>query len=418
MRGIIGTGCGLVALAIGVAACGGSASSTDNSSAGTAGGSGTKSLTIYSSLPLQGDSRQTSVDVSAGERLALEDAGGTAGKFAIKYVSLDDATAAAGKWDPGQVSANARKAAQDRSAIAYLGEYNSGATAISLPILNEAGLLQVSPSNTYVGLTRSEGAAQGEPDKYYPTGHRTFGRVVRTDRTQAAAQVAYQRKEGCRRIYLLNDREVYGKGLADQVAAFAKAQGIAVAANQGIDTKAANYRGLAQSIHASGADCFFFGGVTANNAVQLWKDVHASNPDMKLFGPDGVAEDAFTSKIGPAQNDTFLTVPVLPPDRYPPAGRRFFLKFKEKYGHEPAPYAIYGYEAMKTALLAIAGAGDKGDDRQAVTQAFFGIKRPDSVLGSYSIDPNGDTTLASEGGYRVKDGKQVFDTVLRAKPTS
>jgi branched-chain amino acid transport system substrate-binding protein len=131
-----------------------------------------------------------------------------------------------------------------------------------------------------------------------------------------------------------------------------------------------------------------------------------------------VAEDAFTSKIGDAQENTFLTVPVLPPDQYPPAGRRFFRKFKEKYGHEPAPYAIYGYEAMKTALLAIANAGDKGDDRQAVTEAFFAIKRRDSVLGAYAIDPNGDTTLASEGGYRVKNGKPVFDTVLEAKPTS
>jgi branched-chain amino acid transport system substrate-binding protein len=157
--------------------------------------------------------------------------------------------------------------------------------------------------------------------------------------------------------------------------------------------------------------------VTANNAVQLWADVHAANPHMKLFGSDGRAEDAFTTKIGGAQDDTYLTVPVLPPDKYPPAGRRFFLKFKEQYGHAPAPYAIYGYEAMTTALLAIANAGDDGADRQAVTKAFFAIKRRDSVLGAYSIDPNGDTTLASEGGYRVRNGKQVFDTVLQAKPT-
>src|SRR6185437_4849064 len=131
--------------------------------------------------------------------------------------SLDDATAAAGKWEAGQTSANARKAAQDKSSIVYLGEFNSGATAISLPILNEANILQVSPSNTYVGLTRAEGADKGEPDKYYPSGKRTFGRVVPADHIQAAAQVTYQKDSGCKKTYILNDKEVYGKGIAVQV---------------------------------------------------------------------------------------------------------------------------------------------------------------------------------------------------------
>ena len=131
-------------------------------------------------------------------------------------MSLDDATAAAGKWEPGATSADARKAAQDKSTIAYLGEFNSGASAISIPILNEAGILQISPSNTAVGLTRSEGADKGEPDKYYPSGKRTYGRVVPADHIQAAAQVAYQKDQGCTKTYILNDKEVYGKGLADQ----------------------------------------------------------------------------------------------------------------------------------------------------------------------------------------------------------
>ena len=157
-------------------------------------------------------------DVVNGEKLALEEAGGKVGKFTIKYVSLDDSTAAAGKWDPGQTSSDARKAAQDSSTIVYLGEFNSGASAISIPILNEANILQISPSNTYVGLTRSEGADKGEPDKYYPSGKRTFGRVVPADHIQAAAQVTYQKDQGCKKTYILNDKEVYGKGIATTVA--------------------------------------------------------------------------------------------------------------------------------------------------------------------------------------------------------
>jgi branched-chain amino acid transport system substrate-binding protein len=413
-RSLAASGCLVTALALGVTACGGSNDNKSSSSGG--GGGGRTSLTIYSSLPLQGDSRPQSTDVVNGEKLALEEAGGKVGKFTIKYVSLDDATAAAGKWDPGQTSADARKAAQDASTIIYLGEFNSGASAISIPILNEANIMQISPSNTYVGLTRSEGADKGEPDKYYPAGKRTFGRVVPADHIQAAAQVTYQKDSGCKKTYILNDKEVYGKGIAVQVQNIAKAQGLQIAGNDGIDTKAANFRSLATKIKASGADCMFFGGITQNKGVQVFKDVNAANPTMKLFGPDGVAESAFSSKLGSAvEKMTYVTNPTLDPKLYPPAAQDFFKTFKEKYGKDPEPYAIYGYEAMKVALLAIQNAGDKGNDRQAVIDAFFKIKDRDSVLGKYSIDENGDTTLSDYGADRVEGGKLVFDKVIKAQ---
>jgi branched-chain amino acid transport system substrate-binding protein len=413
-RSLAVSGCLVTALALGVAACGGG--DDDKSSNSGGGGGGRTSLTIYSSLPLQGDSRPQSTDVVNGEKLALEEAGGKVGKFTIKYVSLDDATAAAGKWDPGQTSADARKAAQDASTIAYLGEFNSGASAISIPILNEANVLQVSPSNTYVGLTRSEGADKGEPDKYYPAGKRTYGRVVPADHIQAAAQVTYQKDQGCKKTYILNDKEVYGKGIAVQVESIGKAQGLQIAADEGIDTKAANFRTVAGKIKSSGADCLFFGGITQNKGVQVFKDVHAANPTMKLFGPDGVAESTFAEKIGSSvEKMTYITNPTLDPKLYPPAAQDFFAKFKEKFGKQPDPYAIYGYEAMKVALLAIQNAGDKGNDKQAVIDAFFKIKDRDSVLGKYSIDENGDTTLSDYGANRVEGGKLVFDKVIKAQ---
>jgi branched-chain amino acid transport system substrate-binding protein len=414
-RSLAASGCLVTALALGVAACGGG---DDNESSGGGGGEGRTSLTIYSSLPLQGDSRPQSTDVVNGEKLALEEAGGKVGKFTIKYVSLDDATAAAGKWDPGQTSADARKAAQDPSTIVYLGEFNSGASAISIPILNESNTLQISPSNTYVGLTRAEGADKGEPDKYYPAGKRTYGRVVPADHIQAAAQVTYQKDQGCKKVYILNDKEVYGKGIAVQVENIGKGQGLQIAGNDGIDTKAANFRTVAGKIKSSGADCMFFGGITQNKGVQVFKDVHAANPTMKMFGPDGVAESAFSEKIGSsAEKMTYITNPTLDPKLYPPAAQDFFTKFKKKFGNDPQPYAIYGYEAMKVALLAIQNAGDKGNDKQAVIDAFFKIKDRDSVLGKYSIDENGDTTLSDYGANRIEGGKLVFDKVIKAQTT-
>jgi branched-chain amino acid transport system substrate-binding protein len=415
VRSVAASGCLVTALAFGVAACGGD----DDGGGGGGADSSRTTLTIYSSLPLQGDSRPQSESVVNGEKLALEEAGGKVGQFKITYKSLDDATAAAGKWEAGQTSANARKAAQDQSTIVYLGEFNSGATAISLPITNEAGILQISPSNTYVGLTRAEGADKGEPDKYYPSGKRTYGRVVPADHIQAAAQVAYQKGEGCTKLYVLNDKEVYGKGIADQVASIAKQQGLQVLGNDGIDTKAANFRTVATKIKSAGADCMFFGGITQNKGVQVFSDVHAANPDAKLFGPDGVAESPFTSKISTAvQKMTYVTNPTLDPKLYPASAQQFFDKYQSKYGKDPEPYAIYGYEAMKVALLAIQNAGDKGNDRQAVIDAFYKIKDRDSVLGKYSIDENGDTTLSDYGADVVKSGKLVFDKVLKAQAPS
>jgi branched-chain amino acid transport system substrate-binding protein len=398
-------------MAFGVAACGddgGSSGSSDGN------GDGGKSLTVYSSLPLQGDSRPQSEDVVRGIKLALDQKGGKIGDFTIKYVSLDDATAAQGKWDPGQVSTNARKAIADESAIAYIGEFNSGASAISIPIVNEANILQVSPSNTYVGLTRAEGADAGEPDKYYPSGTRTFGRVVPADHIQAAAQVSYQKDQGCTKLYILNDKEVYGKGIADQVEKIAGEQGLEVTGNDGIDPKAANYRALAAKMKGAGADCFFYGGITQNNGVQVFKDIASANPDAKLFGPDGVAESAFSEEVASIEDQIFITNPTLDPKLYPPAAQEFFTEFETAHGKQPEPYAIYGYEAMNTVLLAIENAGDKGGDRPAVVEQFFQIKDRESVLGTYSIDENGDTTLSDYGGNRIKGGALTFDKVIKA----
>ena len=218
------------ALALGTAACGGE----ERGGAGGAGGGGAgQELTVYSSLPLQGAARVQAVATVNGAKLALEQAGGKVGNFRVKYVSLDDSTAQAGQWDPGQTAANARKAAQDKSTIAYIGEFNSGASAVSIPILNEAGIAQISPGNTAVGLTSDDpGAEKGEPDKYYPTGKRTYARILPKDTYQGAAIATLMKEEGCRSGYILNDKEVYGAGLARNVQLASEKIGVDI---EGID---------------------------------------------------------------------------------------------------------------------------------------------------------------------------------------
>jgi branched-chain amino acid transport system substrate-binding protein len=405
----------LAALAFGVTACG-----DDDEGGGGGEGKSSGEVTVYSSLPLQGASRPQTTAMVNGIKLALQQANNKAGDFTIKYQSLDDSTAQAGTWTPEATSANARKAAQDDSAVAYIGEFNSGASAISLPILNEGNLAQVSPANTAVGLTTDEaGADEGEPDKYYPTGERHYVRIVPKDTIQGAALATLMKEEGCTKIYILNDKEVYGAGLSRNIEGSAEEQGLEVLGNEGIDPKAPNFRSLASKIESEGADCFVFSGITANGAVQLYKDVAAAVPDAKLFGPDGVAESGFSDpKEGGIPENvaarTLVTVATLSPDEYPPEGQKFFEDFEKTYGEKnPDPYAIYGYEAMQLVIDALERAGSS--DRQAVIDALFDTKGRESVLGTYDIDENGDTTLTDYGVYKIEGGELGFDRTIKAE---
>ena len=405
----------IVAAAFGLAACG----DDDNDSGGTAASDEGGTLTIYSSLPLQGTSRGQSEAVINGEKLALEEVNGKVGKFTIKYVSLDDSTAQnPGTADEGQTAQNARKAVRDKSTIFYLGEFNSGGTKVSLPILNKAGIPQISPSNTYGGLTTDEpGAEPGEPDKYYPSGERTYARVVPRDKIQGAALVATMLEDGCKTTTLWDDKSTYGAGLARNIEQSAKAKGLTIENRQGTDKNAPNYRSIASKINS---DCFVFAGVTGENGVQVYKDAAAAKADMKLYGPDGVAEEAFTNpKEGGIPADigkrTKLTVATLGTKELPKAAP-IIDKFKTKYGAESVdPYAIYGYETMALALDVLKRAGDKANDRKEVIKQLFATKDRDSIIGTYSLDENGDTTLTDYGLYVIKDGLPTFSKKIVAE---
>ena len=404
-----------VAAAVVVAACGSSNKTTSSSTPSSSSSSASNTVDIYSSLPLQGASSAQTGPLVNGIKLALSQAGGKAGKFTVNYSSLDDSTAAAGKWDPGQTAADARKAAADPKAVYYIGEFNSGASEVSIPILNQAGIPQVSPANTYVGLTTNlPGSAPGEPAKYYPTGTRTYLRIVPIDSIQAAADLIAMKQAGCTKVAEANDKEAYGQGLAQLVELEKGFYGVNVVSNTGIDPTAPNFRSYAATVKGEGADCFFFAGIVSNGAVQITKDVHAALPTAKIFGADGVCTDSYTaaSKGGvPAAIDPLIECTVATQNLVSyPGGKAFLAAYKAKYGvSNPDPYAIYGYEAMKLGLDTIASLGSQGNSKSAVLHALFAIKARNSVLGTYGFNKNGDTTLKSYGLYKVgANGEPVF----------
>ena len=373
---------------------------------------------------MQGSSNAQTIPMVNGMKLALAEAHNKAGNFTVKYTELDDSTAAAGKWDPGQTQANARQAATDPKAVYYIGEFNSGASEVSIPILNDAGLAQVSPANTYVGLTTSlPGSAAGEPTKYYPSGTRTYLRIVPIDSIQAASDLMAMKQAGCTKVAVANDKEAYGSGLATLLGLEKGFYGVNIVSNTGIDPTAANFRTYASTIASQGANCFFFAGIVSNGAVQITKDVQSAIPTAKVFGGDGICTDSYTSatKGGvPASLYplTECTVATQNLEAYP-GGKDFLAAYKAKYNvADPDPYAIYGYEVMKLGLDTVKSLGAQGNSKSAVLKALFQIKDRQSVLGTYGFNSNGDTTLKSYGLYKVgSNGEPVFSQTLTPTKT-
>jgi branched-chain amino acid transport system substrate-binding protein len=373
-------------------------------------------LTIYSSLPLQGPSAPQTRQIVNGEKLALAEVGGKIGQFKIGYVSLDDSNRKGGQWDPGVTATNAKIAAADPTAIAYLGEYDSAATAVSLPLINAAGILQVSPASPYVGLTSSLDAGQDEPERFYPSGVRTFGRLQPGDPVEAGAQVQLMKQLGVGKVYVLDDQEPFEMPLAQIVAGDAEGAGIKVAAHDSIAvTAGANFAGEAEKIVGSGAQAVFFAGGAGAGAAALWTQLYGADPGLLLLGTNALVDDSFANEIGGAAGRTYLTTPELSPSRYPFPAERVLDDYKRHFGGEAGAPALYGYETMRVVLTAIAEAGSHGNDRQTVINRFFSVKDRDSVIGRYSMQADGETTLARYGVDRIVGGRPVFYRAMEVR---
>jgi branched-chain amino acid transport system substrate-binding protein len=375
-------------------------------------------LTIYSSLPLQGPTAPISEQIEGGEKLALSDARGRAGQFKIGYDSLDDANPTTGQWDPGITATNAKVAAQDTSTIAYIGDFDSGATAISLPFMNEAGVLQVSPASPYVGLVSSFEAGQDEPARFYPSAHRTFVRLQPGDTGQAQAQVQLMKALGVHSLYVLDDQNAFEAPLASIVADYAERASIKVIAHDSISMVAgAVFTGEIEKIVESHAQAVFVAAGEGAGTVALWRELYAKDPSLMLLGPSTLASEGFALQLEGAGASTYLTTPVLPTRLYPPAAQGVLRHYQRAFGVEGGPYALYGYEAMTLVLDAIRSSGARGNDRQTVADHVFATKDRNSVIGRYSIEPDGETTLSSYGVDRISsEGRLAFMRTVAIGP--
>src|SRR5215203_882334 len=381
------------------------------------GGGGGQTVKIVSDLPRQGANRaQTTTMVNAIE-MAIDERGGKAGDVSIEYESLDDATAQAGQWDEAKCAENAQTAAQDEEIVGWIGPFNSGCAVVEIPILNEAGLGMISPANTYIGLTKP-GGEPDEPEKYYPTGERNYTRVIVADDEQGQAGALLMEEKGVESVYILDDKETYGKGLADQVQQSADELGIQVIGREGVDTTAANFRSVMNKIAQEDPDAIYFGGIIENNAAQLVKDkigAGMSNDDVLFIGPDGIFLDEFLSQGGAAAEGAYITFGGLPESELSDKGQQFVQEYESRYDDEIQPYTAYAYEAANVMLDAIERASKKGEvTRETVLKEIFATEDYNGVLGTWSFDEDGDTTLTELSVQQVENGEFEYQRTIDA----
>ena len=358
---------------------------------------------IASDLPLQGSGRTQTIQMTKAIAYILKQHGWKAGKYTLAYQSCDDSTAQAGKWDSGKTSANANAYAQDSSIIGVIGTFNSGAAEIIVPVLNRAPngpIAMVSPANTYVGLTHGgPGTVAGEPGKYYPTGKRNYARVVAADDYQGAADALLAQSLGVKKVFILNDKEAYGLGVASNFRNAATKLGIKTVGFTAFDGKASSYQALAVKIKSSGAQGVFIGGLICENGGKLIKDIRGGVPaSVKIMLPDGFTPASSTIKeAGAAAQGATISVAGLPNSALKGAGKTFVTDFTKAVG-VPDPYSVYAAQATEVMVQAIA---QSNGTRADVTKQLFKVILKNSILGNMSFNANGDVTSNPVTIYKI-----------------
>jgi branched-chain amino acid transport system substrate-binding protein len=393
------------------------------------GGEGTPDALFVSDLPRQGASRLQTDQMTEAIRFIIEQRNWQAGDLKLAYQDCDDSTAQAAKWDPGKCSQNGNAYADNENLLAVIGTFNSGCAQVMIPILNQApggAIAMVSPANTLVNLTASgPGIPPDEPDKYYPTGVRNYARVAPPDKFQGAAMAEFAVDQGIESVYILNDRESYGLGVATNFRNAAEHLGIEVTGFEAYDGTASSYEALFRGIGQTNPDAVFVGGLIDENGGQLVEDkvkvLGPNNGDVKLLLPDGFTTDAM---FDPAEGGTpdargaFFSVAGVPIDQFKGAGAEFATAFQEEKlgGDAVDPYAIYAAQAAEVVLDAIE---QSGDDRAAIIEAIFATEVTDGLIGTFQIDENGDPTGASGAvvGFTIYRGtdKLVTETTIVPK---
>jgi branched-chain amino acid transport system substrate-binding protein len=415
---------GAAALTVALAACNNSTSSTSSTTSsassapaaatpGTAGAGAASSggtVKIGIDLPVSGADASIGLPTQNGAVLAVEEAnqhGFAGGKFKLEVSELDDAVQ--GKHDPAAGAQNVQTFIADSAVLAMVGPFNSNVAKSEIPLTNDAGLTQISPANTNDGLT------VGDDAKKLRTAHpdvNSYFRVCTRDAKQgsALAQVAAQRL-GLKKIFIIDDNETYGKGLADVFEASFKSAGGTVLGHEHTTANQQDFKALLTKAKSLGPDGVFYGGTTSTGGGLVRKQMADTGlGGVPFLGGDGISDDEFEKVAGDAANGSYMTA-AAPDATKLPSAKSFVTAYKARFKSDIGPYSANGYTAAKIEIAAIEKAiaddGGKMPTRADVLKNVAATRDFDSPIGKVGFDANGDTTAPILTLFQVKGGKRV-----------
>jgi branched-chain amino acid transport system substrate-binding protein len=368
-------------------------------------------LKLYASRPTEGPSAATGRAVAAGERQALADAGARAGRYRIRLVELSASKPGSGNWDPGQVSENASRAAKDPRAIAYVGELNLGASAVSVPVTNEVGLLQVSPMDGLASLTEQPPRSAAGPERYLPSGRRTFLRLVPDDLVQARLIVDRMEALGVQKPALIVGTGVYARELAAEVVAEARERGIEPGQTEDLRDDPDTVLNAARDLADQPADARPDGVVLAlardRYTPQMLAGLSRGLPRAELLTGSGILVG---QPLVAAAGSTPPPLEAVAPQP-PPGPSRVLRRIARTQGADlAAPEALWGYEAVRVVLDAIRTAQRNGRpaNRAEVVRAALAPRVRRSPIGTYQVRRNGAVEGLPMALYRLHGDRFEF----------
>jgi branched-chain amino acid transport system substrate-binding protein len=369
-------------------------------------------VTVYSSLPRHGVSAAAARATAAGQRLALEDAGGRAGELDVRLVELNSAEPGERLWDPDVVSMNAKEAADDPRAIAYIGELDYGASAVSVPITNEAGVLQVSPSDGLTSLTRTPlGRPRAGPERYYPEDERSFARLVPADELVAEALLSSVRETGADSVAVLYDGEIHSRELGGILHALSRRDGPEPVEIEEYRGRVDEIPDVVRDIAEDRPDVLLYAGIAGPGTGRILAQVDHALPGVPVYSTYGLLARDPEVPIPAAPASVNTLGPITPESELPEKGRRLLARLREAEGPDVArPEALYGYEAMRLVLDAIRVAG--ADRARVVEEALRIRERRHSPLGPYRLRATGEIESSAFALYVLRDGRFTFERML------
>ncbi|MFB7027355.1 MULTISPECIES: branched-chain amino acid ABC transporter substrate-binding protein [unclassified Streptomyces] len=389
--------------ALTLTACG-SRDDKGGSGDGNGGGGSTTTVVIGVDAPLTGSLSALGQGIKNSVDLAVK----TANKnnevpgVTFKIEALDDQAV------PASGQANATKLVGNKDVLGVVGPLNSGVSQQMQGVFAAAKLAQVSPANTNPALSQGDNWGKGEFKRPFPT----YFRTAATDVVQGKFAAQYLFKDaGKKKVYVVDDKQTYGAGLAAIFSDEFKRLGGQVVGTDHVTVKETDFSATADKVKTSGADSVYFGGQYPEGGL-LSDQIKKTGAKIPVMGGDGIYDPAFISASAEANDGDLATSIGYPVEKLDTA-KKFIADYNA--GGYKDPYAAYGgysYDAGWAVIQAVkavvaANSGKLPSDARAKVTEALGKVSFDGVTGKVSFDEFGDTTNKQLTVYKVEGGKWI-----------